>query len=92
MLLFDTTYLASGFTMESNADFLKRMERVMKTGLGLDPNPQPEEVPEEAPEESKPESEAPAEKDEEEEATLEPEPEKKARSFAHPRCRCDPGG
>jgi len=56
-LLFDSALLSSGFQMRDTADFSRRIQRVISTGLAIDPNAEVEAEPEE-PEETEAEASA----------------------------------
>ena len=46
-LLYDSALLSSGFQMRDTADFSRRIQRVISTGLSIDPNAEAEAEPEE---------------------------------------------
>jgi HSP90 family molecular chaperone len=59
-LLYDSALLSSGFQMRDTADFSRRIQRVIATGLSIDPAAEAEPEPEE-PEEASAEDDAAAE-------------------------------
>jgi len=46
LLLYQTSLLTSGFTVDDTADFAARIQRILKQNLNLDPNAQAEPAPE----------------------------------------------
>jgi len=46
LLLYQTSLLTSGFTVDDTADFASRIQRILKQNLNLDPNAQVEPAPE----------------------------------------------
>jgi len=46
LLLYQTSLLTSGFTVDDTADFASRIQRILKQNLNLDPNAQAEPAPE----------------------------------------------
>jgi len=72
-ILLDAAVVASGFTIDDYASFNTRMSRVVKTGLGMDPNIEAPEEPEED-EEEEAEEEADEEVEAEDDAPAEDAP------------------